>query len=315
MSVGGLVRWSLGAGLLGTAIYSSTVIVDGGHRAVVFDRFSGISPNTRKEGINFIVPFIQWPFIYEIRTRPAEYATETGSKDLQTVGITLRLLFRPEADKLPQIHQKLGPEYDNVFNSIANEVLKSVVAQYDAQELITQREAVSAKVREELTARASKFNLILDDVSLKHVSFGSEFTHAIERKQVSQQEAERSKFLVTKAEQEKLAKVTLAEGEAEAAKLIIDSLQNGPGFIELRKIEAMREIADTLARSRNISWVPNGMNMLLTGPQAGGGPGNQPQNANFEAPKPNVPQFQYQMPPDQQIRQPQQGQQQVQQRR
>jgi hypothetical protein len=41
------------------------------------------------------------------------------------------------------------------------------------------------------------------DVSITHLAFGKEFTKAIEMKQVAQQEAERSKFLVMRAEQEK----------------------------------------------------------------------------------------------------------------
>jgi prohibitin 1 len=47
------------------------------------------------------------------------------------------------------------------------------------------------RVREEITQRARQFNLILDDVSITHLTFGREFTKAIENKQVAQQEAER----------------------------------------------------------------------------------------------------------------------------
>lgn len=48
--------------------------------------------------------------------------------DLQNVNITLRILFRPKASKLPQIYTNLGIDYDDrVLPSIVNEVLKSVV--------------------------------------------------------------------------------------------------------------------------------------------------------------------------------------------
>jgi len=204
MSVGKIVNWTLLSGLGLTAAMSSFFSVDGGHRAVIFNRIYGVQQKTRGEGLNFVIPFIQYPVIYETRTRYTNISSETGSKDLQTVGINLRLLFKPEPDNLAIIHQRLGPDYDEkVLPSISNEVLKAVVAQYDAGELITQREIVSSKIRETLTARAKEFNLLMDDVSITHISFSPEFTNAIESKQVAQQTAEQSKFLVLKAEQEK----------------------------------------------------------------------------------------------------------------
>jgi prohibitin 1 len=59
------------------------------------------------------------------------------------VSITLRVLSRPDVEHLPKIYQSLGMDYDErVLPSIGNEVLKSIVAQFDAAELITQREVV-----------------------------------------------------------------------------------------------------------------------------------------------------------------------------
>ena len=61
------------------------------------------------------------------------------------VSITLRVLSRPDTEHLPKIYQNLGLDYDErVLPSIGNEVLKSIVAQFDAAELITQREVVRA---------------------------------------------------------------------------------------------------------------------------------------------------------------------------
>ena len=113
-------------------------------------------------------------------------------------------------------------------------------------QLITQREAVSGRIRQELIERARSFHLILDDVSITHLSFGKEYTAAVESKQVAQQDAERARFIVDKAVQEKKSMVIKAEGEAKSAKLIGDAIRDNPGFIQLRKLEAAREIASTL---------------------------------------------------------------------
>ena len=115
----------------------------------------------------------------------------------------------------------------------------------------------------------AQFNIILDDVSMTHLTFGTDFTKAIEMKQVAQQEAERSKFVVMRREEEKKAAIIRAEGESEAAKLISDSLRNnGNGMIEVNRIDAAVQIAESLSRSRNITYLPSssgggGSNVLL----------------------------------------------------
>lgn len=85
--------------------------------------------------------------------------------------------------------------------SIGSEVVKAVVAQYNAESLLTKREEVSEAVSESLRRRACDFNIILDDVSITHLSFSGEFTKAVEAKQVAEQDAQRAQFVVMKAEQ------------------------------------------------------------------------------------------------------------------
>jgi prohibitin 2 len=89
----------------------------------------------------------------------------------------------------------------------------------------------------------------LADVSITHLTFSREYTNAVEAKQVAQQEAERAKYVVMKANQEKEAIIIKAEGEAQSAALVGKAIKENPAFIKLRKIDAARDIANVVSNS------------------------------------------------------------------
>ncbi|KAK7065749.1 hypothetical protein SK128_010907, partial [Halocaridina rubra] len=117
-----------GVAVVGGVVNSALYNVDAGHRAVIFDRFVGVKNVVVGEGTHFFIPWVQRPIIFDTKTRPRNIPVITGSKDLQTVNITLRILFRPVGEELPKIYTTLGVDYeDRVLPSITTEVLKAVV--------------------------------------------------------------------------------------------------------------------------------------------------------------------------------------------
>ncbi|KAB0351212.1 hypothetical protein FD754_016069, partial [Muntiacus muntjak] len=126
--------------------------------AVIFDGFGGVQGIVTGEGTHFLIPWVQKPIISDCRSRPCNVPVNTGSKDLQNVIITLRILLRPVAGQLPRI-----------FPS-------------------TERTTMRITDHPE---RAETFGLILDDRSLMNLTFGkfTERARFVEEK-VEQQKKE-----------------------------------------------------------------------------------------------------------------------------
>jgi prohibitin 1 len=104
MRVGGPVV-SLFGFLAAATVANSIYDVKGGSRAVIFDRIAGVKEQVVSEGTHFRIPWLQRAIIFDVRTKPRMIATTTGSKDLQMVSLTLRVLHRPEVEALPKIYQ------------------------------------------------------------------------------------------------------------------------------------------------------------------------------------------------------------------
>jgi SPFH domain / Band 7 family len=100
-----LYTWAIPLAAATALAQASIYDVKGGTRAVIFDRISGVREGVVNEGTHFLIPWLQKSIIYDVRTKPRNISTTTGSKDLQMVSLTLRVLHRPEVKMLPKIYQ------------------------------------------------------------------------------------------------------------------------------------------------------------------------------------------------------------------
>ena len=106
----------------------SYFLVEGGFRAVMFDRLSGVSDEILNPGIHFRVPWLQYPTMYDLRAKSTRITSPTGTKDLQMVNISIRVLSKPSEHDLAKLHRNLGTDYDErVFPSIVNEVYFNLI--------------------------------------------------------------------------------------------------------------------------------------------------------------------------------------------
>merc|ERR1712241_1141910 len=245
------------------AVSQSVFTVEGGHRGGLFSRLGGVGDHLFGEGMHLRVPWLQWPLIYDIRSRAYKVVSPSGTADLQMVDIGLRVLYRPNPVKIQEIAQQIGDDFsDKVLPSIIHETLKSVIAEFSAQSLLTEREKVSDRIRKDLEERARDFHIILDDVAITDTQFSPLFTQSIENKQIAQQQAFQAKFIVQQAMEEKKQKIVSAEGEAQSATLIGEALKKNPAYLKLQRIEYGKKVSRVVSQSPN-KVMMNTENLLL----------------------------------------------------
>lgn len=245
-------------GALSGLLYNSFYAVPAGHKAIKFNRFTGVGDFVYGEGLKFMIPAIERPIVYDVRIRPTEISSSTGSKDLQNVKSTARIIHRPDKGKLQQIYRELGYDYaERVMPSIVNEVMKSVIATFNAEELLTKRNFVTTEIEKQLKVEAKKYNVVIQDVSILSLGFGKEYSRAVEDKQVAKQESERAKYEVMKARHEKASKIIMAEGEAQNIKKVGEQMKKSDGYLVLRRIQTAREIAEILSQAQNRVYLPS----------------------------------------------------------
>jgi hypothetical protein len=127
------------------------------------------------------LPFIEQPIIYNVQTRENEIFAETANRDMQSIKLSVRVLFHPEVSKLDVIYTRLGKNYEQkVLPAICNEILRTVVAQFSAAQLLSQRDQVSERIKHLLSERAAHFNIIIDNLAITDLTFGKEYLEAIE---------------------------------------------------------------------------------------------------------------------------------------
>ena len=223
--------------LLGIIIFTPFSLVNAGERGILM-QFGKVQEKILGEGIHPIVPLINTVKKLSVRVQKQEISTEASSKDLQDVFTDVALNWHIIPEEANLIFQQIGDEnqvIERIINPAVEEVLKAVTAKYTAEEIITKRGEVKAGVDQSLTTRLASYHIRVDDISLVHVHFSERFSEAVETKQIAEQQAKRAGFIALKASKEAEAKVNLAKGEAEAQRLLRETLT--PELLEKQAIE------------------------------------------------------------------------------
>jgi len=237
--------------VIGVVASASVQIVDSGHRGVLL-HWNAIDTTIPPldEGLHFVVPFQDTIVNMEVRTLKFVTATSAASKDLQTVSTEVTVNYNPDPNAVNTLYKEVGLTYESrVIQPAVDEVVKQVTANYNAEELITKRPQVKSDIEEEITKRLNIYDIQTDVISITDFQFSSLFSQAIESKVEAEQKALKAENDLLRIEVEArqieqqakgiaAANIAQAHGEAEAIRIINESLSNNPFYLEWLKTQA-----------------------------------------------------------------------------
>ena len=187
--------------------------------------------STLSEGLHFHLPFLQDIVTMDNRVQKLELDTEAFSKDIQTVSAKLAVNYRLRPESSFSVYKSYGTRFEqNIIVPATHEALKSVSAQYTAEELISKRAESSDKMRDELDAKLTGMGITVTDFNIIDFDFSVDFINAVEAKQVAEQVKKRAatenETAIAQAEREKQVAIKQAEAAAEKVRIEAEAKAN-----------------------------------------------------------------------------------------
>lgn len=219
-------------------IFWPFISVPAGHVGVV-TLFGKVQPDLLQPGLSVYNPLAR---VHEVTTQILKHSSngDAASKDLQQVHTTITTNYNLVPAVANKLYSEIGMNYEEkIFDGAAQETFKAITAQYTAEELISKREEVRAKVaelfRQKITS-LSDATIRIDDIQITNFQFSAAFNQAIEQKQVAEQQA-----LKAKRDLERI-KVEADQARAKAA-----------GIADAAVLEAKGQAAAFQAKSQTIT--------------------------------------------------------------
>lgn len=207
-------------------------------------RFGQVQNDTIQEGLNFKMPFIETIVKIDCRTQKIEYSMEASSRDLQKISnIKIAVNYGVDKQKANILYREIGKDFKSVIiEPTIYETMKSAIANYTAEELVTKRQEVSNLAQETLTNKLKDKGINITSLSMTDLSFSVEFDQAIEKKQVVEQQTQQAKYELEKARVENEKKVENAKAEAEVMKQQNQEITDKT--LELKRLEVQQKLIE-----------------------------------------------------------------------
>jgi regulator of protease activity HflC (stomatin/prohibitin superfamily) len=209
-------------------IFSAIKILNEYERGVIFTlgRYTG----TKGPGIIIVVPFIQRMVKVDLRMIVLDVPTQDViSRDNVSVKVNAVVYFRI-VDPARTIIQVASPF--EATSQLAQTTLRSVLGQHELDEMLSERDKLNLDIQRILDQATDAWGIKVSNVEIKHVDLDETMIRAIAK----QAEAERTRR----------AKVIHAEGEKQAAAMLVEAaraLGADPRAMQLRYLQTLADIS------------------------------------------------------------------------
>lgn len=193
--------------------------VDAGEIAVVKEM--GKIIDTREAGTHFDFWMIRSYDKYDTKVRSVTSTTMAYSKDKQTMDIEMTVQYQVDKAHVKDIALTYGSleALESRINSVVIERTKSVLSNYNADSIISDRASVSINVATTVEAAiGEQYFIDVTNIALTNIDFSDAYEASVEQSMIAKQEVERAKAEAEKLLVEAQNKIAIAQAEADAKK-------------------------------------------------------------------------------------------------
>jgi len=201
-----------------------------------------VNQTVYSDWLHIKVPFITKAVKYNVQTQKLDAKADASSKDLQNVAASIVVNYKYKESEVVKLYKNVGKEEkvaEKIITPAVQEVFKAVVAKYSAEQLITERSAVSKDIEENLNKRLQAYWVEIQLFNIVNFDFSKSFNDAIEAKVTAEQEALAEKNKLEKVKYESDQKIVAAEAQAKAIEIQAKAIQTqwGAEYVKLKWIE------------------------------------------------------------------------------
>ena len=216
--------------------------VGAGQRGVLL-RFNAPTGTIKEQGLYYKVPFVEQVVLMSTQIQKYTAPASSSSKDLQVVTTEVTLNYQLNASQVVKIYTDMRQDYETrIIQPYIQEAVKSTTANYDAEELITQRPKVKDELQDLIAVRVKPLGIGVVQLSITDFQFSPAFQDSIEAKVRAVQQALEAENALKRVEFEAQQEITKAKAEAEGLRL--QKQQITAQLLELRQIEVQRSAVE-----------------------------------------------------------------------